>query len=52
MQAAFCEEANVRCFGDRRTGEIGDAEDRDADFLGVLQRGLDFPRYLQKVDGD
>src|ERR1051325_3300937 len=52
MQTALGEQAYVRRFGDRRTGKIGDAEDRYADFLAVLQRGLNFSRHLQKVNGD
>src|SRR5918996_1892774 len=52
MQSALCIETDICGPGNGRGWEIRNAQDRCPQFLGVLKRGLDFPRHLQEVDGD
>src|SRR5688572_612292 len=52
MEPALCIETDFCRLGNRGAWKIGDAEDRRADFLGMLQRRLDFARHFQKVDSN
>src|SRR6266545_31386 len=52
MEPALCVEADIRGLSNGRAWKIRNSQNRCADFLRMLERGLDFPRHLQEIDGD
>src|SRR6266496_4376443 len=52
MEPTLCIEADIRGLSNGRAWKIRNSQNRRADFLRMLERGLDFSRHLQEVDGD
>src|SRR4030095_407447 len=52
MEPALCIEADIRGLSNGRAWKIRNSQNRCANFFRMLERGLDFSRHLQKIDGD